>query len=497
MESLRSVIASMEEQDFMCSIDIQDAYLQVPIFSGHQKFLRFAIHQEHYQFVALPFGLATAPRAFTKIMAALMALLRIRGLVLFPYLDDILIKAPSFQQARLSLTIVLDTLSNFGWLVSREKSCLVPTQCLVFLGLLFDTRRSRVFLPQEKIVSLQQDVRSLQIARFPSLRTTMKILGKMMAATEAVPFAQFHARSLQHAFLSRWNRSALSLDRPDRLSYRTRQSLNWWLTSLADCNNGCQSPRQGGGVPHPHCSGSVVDSRDDSADQRPRDTGNLSHSLGEAPQGPACPDSDRQCHSGGIRQPPRRDTECLSPSRSVQDSSLGRGFSPDNFRGTHTRRRQLGRRFSQPQGSRGGRVVPTSGGISSALLSMGNPGCRSAGISPQQESPTVCIQVARSSCSGRRCSGHSLVAVRAPLPAPSPASSSQAVEEYQSRGNSSHPHRPELAQKVLVRRHRQPSRGRPLEASRQGRSTVSRSDLPPQFSAAQFNGVAVETKVLK
>ncbi|CAJ0940837.1 unnamed protein product [Ranitomeya imitator] len=44
-------------------------------------FLRFAVLQDHFQFVALPFGLATAPSVFTKTMVALMAILRVRGLV--------------------------------------------------------------------------------------------------------------------------------------------------------------------------------------------------------------------------------------------------------------------------------------------------------------------------------------------------------------------------------------------------------------------------------
>ncbi|CAJ0927844.1 unnamed protein product [Ranitomeya imitator] len=123
-----------------------------------------------FRFVALPFGLATAPRAFTKIMAALMAILRVRGLVLFPYLDDILIKAPSFAQAHESLSIVLDTLARFGWLVNRKKSCLIPSQRIIFLGMLFDTRQSRVFLPKDKRSTLCRDIRLLQGPQPPSVR---------------------------------------------------------------------------------------------------------------------------------------------------------------------------------------------------------------------------------------------------------------------------------------------------------------------------------------
>ncbi|CAJ0935471.1 unnamed protein product [Ranitomeya imitator] len=127
MEYLCSVLASMEHQEFLCSINIQDAYLHVLIFPAHLSFLRFAAQKSHFQFVALPLGLATASSVFIKIMATFMAILRIRGLVLIPYLEDILIKAPPFSQAQESLTIVFNSLSRFWWLVNRTKSCFVPS----------------------------------------------------------------------------------------------------------------------------------------------------------------------------------------------------------------------------------------------------------------------------------------------------------------------------------------------------------------------------------
>ncbi|CAJ0947373.1 unnamed protein product [Ranitomeya imitator] len=76
-----------------------------------EKVERFAI--DHYQFVALPFGLATAPRVFTKVMAATMDVLHSRGIVVVPYLDD-LIKAPTFKDCELSVSITTDTLSRIG-----------------------------------------------------------------------------------------------------------------------------------------------------------------------------------------------------------------------------------------------------------------------------------------------------------------------------------------------------------------------------------------------
>ncbi|CAJ0926420.1 unnamed protein product [Ranitomeya imitator] len=142
-------------------------------------------------------------------------------------------------------------------------------------------------------------------------------------------------------------------------------------------------------------------------------------------------------------------------------------------------------------------MVPASGGLPSDLSSMGNSGCGSHGVSDQQEGSTIRLQVTRSSRSGRRCSGHSLVTVRAALSVPTPSITSQTVEEDQSGRGAGHPDRPGLAQESLVRGARQPSRGRSLVPSRQARSAVPGSDLPPEFSVAQFNGVAVETAVLR
>ncbi|CAJ0923458.1 unnamed protein product [Ranitomeya imitator] len=228
MESLRSVISSMERGEFLASIDIKDAYLHIPIFPPHQRFLRFAIREDHFQFTALPFGLATAPRVFTKVMAAVMAILHSRGVVVLPYLDDLLIKGPSFQACESSVHITLDSLSRLGWLINLDKSSPVPSRRISFLGMILDTSRGLVLLPRSKVQALQQGVRTLCHPRPRTIRFAMKILGKMVAAIEAVPFAQLHLRPLQQALLDNWDRSLFSLDLPCPLSPRVRHSLIWW-----------------------------------------------------------------------------------------------------------------------------------------------------------------------------------------------------------------------------------------------------------------------------
>ncbi|CAJ0951108.1 unnamed protein product [Ranitomeya imitator] len=154
MKSLRSVIASMEPGEYLCSVNIQDAYLHIPVCVQHQRFLRFAIQEQHYQFTALPFGLASAPRVFMKVMAVVMSILRSKGILIIPYLGDLLVKGPSRWDCSQSLQITLDTLTHLGWIINKEKSTLTPTQRLKFLGMEFDTIQAQVFLPKEFFFSL-------------------------------------------------------------------------------------------------------------------------------------------------------------------------------------------------------------------------------------------------------------------------------------------------------------------------------------------------------
>ncbi|CAJ0929268.1 unnamed protein product [Ranitomeya imitator] len=162
MESLWSVIAAMENGEFLASLDIHDAGVHIPIFPLHQKFLRFAVGSLHFQFTALLFGLATAPRVFTKVMAAVVSILHSRGIPVLPYLDDLLIKGPYFRACEENVSITLYTLSHLGWLVNLKKSSLVPSQKISFLGMIFNTSQGLTILPRDKVLTLCKEVRILR-----------------------------------------------------------------------------------------------------------------------------------------------------------------------------------------------------------------------------------------------------------------------------------------------------------------------------------------------
>ena len=83
METMATVLTSIRKGDFMASIDLSDAYFQVPIHKDSRKFLRFSLGGAVYQFKVLCFGLATAPQVFTRVFSLVSTWAHARGFVPF------------------------------------------------------------------------------------------------------------------------------------------------------------------------------------------------------------------------------------------------------------------------------------------------------------------------------------------------------------------------------------------------------------------------------
>ena len=64
METIQSVLLSVRQGDWMASIDLKEAYLQVPIHPESRQSLRFLAHGRTYQFTALCFGPLHGPAGF-------------------------------------------------------------------------------------------------------------------------------------------------------------------------------------------------------------------------------------------------------------------------------------------------------------------------------------------------------------------------------------------------------------------------------------------------
>ena len=145
METAQSVLQSLHPGDWMVSLDLQDAYLQVPVHPASRRYLRFCMGDAVYKFRALCFSLSSAPQVFTRVMAPISSIMHRHGFRLLCYLDDWLVLGSTFQELVRARDFLLWLCRLLGVIVNLSKSSLVPTQTLDYLGMTLETSPLRVF----------------------------------------------------------------------------------------------------------------------------------------------------------------------------------------------------------------------------------------------------------------------------------------------------------------------------------------------------------------
>ena len=233
MLTVRRLIQQTRRGDFFTSIDLKDAYFHISIVPRHRKFLRFAFQGTVYEYTRMPFGYTLAPRVFTRVVEAALLPLRRQGVRVLAYLDDLLILAPSEEDAVLHTRLVINHLINLGLAINWEKSSLIPSQTVVYLGIQLNTIDMRARLSEPRRVSVARALNLFRVGRRVTALSAMILLGLLAAAHVVVPLGLLHMRHMQRWF------SQLRVD-PVRHRFRLlsvplslRRSLAYWRNGRA------------------------------------------------------------------------------------------------------------------------------------------------------------------------------------------------------------------------------------------------------------------------
>ena len=226
-KTIQSVLLSVRQGDWMASIDLKEAYLQVPVHPDSRRFLRFVAQGNVYQFSALCFGLSTAPQVFSWVMAPVSAILHSWGIRMRRYLDDWLVQSSSRESLLHDLSVVLDLCHELGIVVNPAKSHLVPSQIVQYLGVVIDSQSFRASPSPERVARLRSTPDAFLSCADPPANTWLSLLGRLSSLSHLVPGGRLRVRSLQLCLHRSWDRGDQSVRipwTPDCL-----RDLQWWL----------------------------------------------------------------------------------------------------------------------------------------------------------------------------------------------------------------------------------------------------------------------------
>ncbi len=194
MLTMKTIMSQIKGGDWFVTIELKDAYFHIQVVQRHRRLLRFAFGGKAYQYKVLPFGLALAPRTFTKCMDAALAPLRLQGIRVLNYLDDWLILAHSRELVSRHRDIVLRHIHSLGLRMNAKKSVLLPSQRTVFLGVRLDSVQMQACLAPARIPDFTACLARFKLGRHVSVGTYRRLLGLMAAASPVLPLGLHHMR---------------------------------------------------------------------------------------------------------------------------------------------------------------------------------------------------------------------------------------------------------------------------------------------------------------
>ena len=228
METMASVFGSIWKGDWMLSIDLKDAYFQIPVHPESRPFLRFCLEGWVYQFRALCFGLSMAPQVFTRVFALVSKWAHQGGVCLLRYLDDWLVIAKSRTLLLWHRDLVLQLCKDLGIIVNWEKSNLQPSTCVQYLGMLIDTSLEKVYPSQARLAHFLE-VATLFLQLPSPQRTWQQLLGHMASLECFLPWGRSRMHTLQWHLKDHWFPMVDDLAVQIPLSQECVEAVRWWL----------------------------------------------------------------------------------------------------------------------------------------------------------------------------------------------------------------------------------------------------------------------------
>ena len=146
-------------------LDLSQAYLQLQLDDASMPYVTVNTHQGLYQYTRLPFGVASAPAIFQRLMDTILQ--GVPGVIC--YIDDILVTGASEEDHLRNLEEVLRRLEEHGFRLKRGK-CIFLAKSVEYLGHQIDRQGIRA-LPSkvEAIANAPQPTNVQELRSFLGL----------------------------------------------------------------------------------------------------------------------------------------------------------------------------------------------------------------------------------------------------------------------------------------------------------------------------------------
>jgi hypothetical protein len=196
LETMATIFPLLKQGWYSAKVDLKDAYFHLRLQPHLQKYVRMQVGPTTWEFLGAPFGLNILPKLFTALLKPLQKLWRSKGLMVFVYLDDIILFGSTENMVKKQLKFLLETLDSAGFKISEKKSVLVPTQKIQHLGFVVNLEQGQLEVPSHKLKTIRKELGKVILAEKMTCRKMSSILGQIRSYLVALPFLRLVTQRL-------------------------------------------------------------------------------------------------------------------------------------------------------------------------------------------------------------------------------------------------------------------------------------------------------------
>ena len=227
-KNVGTVVDMLSEGDYMTVVDIKSAYRAVPIREDHRKFQGFSwvLDGEKRWFVdnRLCFGLRLGPKYFNFLSNFVYEVLSVKfGLQVVNYLDDFIAISKNLESCLHAQNCMISTLRFLGFHVSFDK-VLGPSRTIVYLGIIIDSDRMELRLPEGKLSKLIVMLDKYLSCNRISKKELESLGGLLSHCSHVVKGGKIFCKSVYEAYKALIKAGARYIVIPDAV----KSDLRWW-----------------------------------------------------------------------------------------------------------------------------------------------------------------------------------------------------------------------------------------------------------------------------
>ena len=220
----------------MFKLDLKRAYRQISICPNDYSLVAFHWQNHIFCDTVLPMGLRSSAHICQRVTNAFSYMLLNVGTAVLNYLDDFA-GVEKKEIAFFAFELVRQIFKRSGLDESFEKAC-EPSEIMIFLGVLFNTKNMTMSIPSEKLSAIHSLIKDWRLRSHATLKDIQKLLGKLNSVAACVKSSRVFVNRILNWLRICYNQANENKSSADLFDIPTevKKDLFWWDIFLPQYN---------------------------------------------------------------------------------------------------------------------------------------------------------------------------------------------------------------------------------------------------------------------